>query len=708
MKKKVGHGDARRFISRDLSWLDFNARVLEEAAAKATPLLERLKFIAIFSGNIDEFFMVRVASLLQTVRLGEDAPDPAGNSPSQELRLIRRKLELLIERRDSLLADILAELAGHGIRLGLPSNLPENARRELERTFDREIAPVLTPLAVDPSHPFPIVNNCAIEIAVGMLSGIRNEALRAFVRVPETLPRFLPVDDGLPGKAFVTLEELVMAHLGKLFNGCQILECFPFRVTRDMEFQVDDSAGIDLLADISAKLTERRQSRPVRLELADCAPPEWTAWLLDRFQLTEEYCYRPAGPLFLRQWDELIELVDSPELRDPPRPPLPVPELPGERPIFDEIAANGPLLIAPPYQSFDPVVRLLESAAEDPDVLAVKQTLYRVSGNSPVVRALQRAAENGKQVTAIVELKARFDEGNNIAWAKRLEESGAHVVYGIRNLKIHCKALLIVRREKDGIRRYLHLSTGNYNDRTALQYTDIGLVTVAPDLCADASTLFNVMTGYSEPPDRWEKISAAPFDFRETILEYIDREAARCAAGRPGKIIAKMNALSDPEVIEHLHQAAAAGVKIDLVVRGICCFKPLPGESVRVVSILDRYLEHARIFYFLNGGDEEFYLSSADWMPRNFDRRVELCFPVEEPRLRAVLRTMLELELADREKGRRLRADGKYSRCLPEKHLACRSQQRIYDYFADLWKKAQKKKRRTALEIFTAPGKKGI
>ena len=667
----------KRFISRDLSWLDFNARVLDEAACPANPLLERLRFIAIFSGNLDEFFMVRVASLRQRVRLGQDMPDPAGIRPSRELRLIRRKLDRLLKRRQELLTGILAELEEHGIRLRRPEELRAAARRRLERHFVREIAPVLTPLAVDPAKPFPIVANGAIEIAVLMHSG--GTARRALVRVPETLPRFLSAADGSPGSAFVVLEDLVMAHLDKLFAGCRILTCFPFRVTRDMELPMDDVEGGNPLADIAAKLTERRQSAPIRLELPPDADPEFADWLKEQFRLSGEFCYRVAGPLDLRQWETLAEIIDRPELREPVWPPVPVPELPGKKPIFDEIAANDPVLNVPPYQSFEPVLRLLESAADDPGVLAVKQTLYRVSGNSPVVRALQRAAENGKQVTVVVELRARFDEDNNIAWARRLEESGAHVVYGIRGVKIHCKALLIVRREPGGIRRYLHLSTGNYNDRTALLYTDIGLFSVDPALCDDISDLFNVMTGCAAPPDRWRKIAASPYDLREKILSLIDREAR---FGAEGRIAAKMNSLSDPEVIGHLHAAAAAGVRIDLIVRGICCFRPLPGEPVRVVSIVDRFLEHARIFRFGNGGAEEYYLASADWMPRNLDRRVELLFPVAAPRLRKTLGTILELELADREKGRRLGVGGRYSRRLEKTHLECRSQRRIYEYFA--------------------------
>lgn len=702
--KKVKHAGQNGFISRDLSWLDFNSRVLDEAAAPENPLLDKLKFIAIFSSNLDEFFMVRVASLLQMVKQGKDTPDPAGNRPSVQLREIRRKLNRLLARQRDLLSDILTELERSGIRLRHPDQLPEAAQKSLDHFFERQIAPVLTPLAVDPSHPFPMVNNGAVEIAISMLSGIRQEALRAFVRVPEVLPRFIPVQDGLPGKTFVTLEDLIMTHLETLFPGCQILEYFPFRITRDMEFPVDEAASGNLLDDISAKLTERRQGTPIRLELPADADPELEEWLKEQFHLSEDYCYRTRSFLHLKQFFELITLAEKPELQEPPWPPLPVTELPAGKSVFESIARHDPVMIVQPYQSFDPVVRLLESAAEDPDVLAVKQTLYRVSGNSPVVRALQRAAENGKQVTVIVELKARFDEGNNIAWAKRLEESGAHVVYGIRDLKIHCKALLVIRREEGLIKRYLHLSTGNYNDKTALQYTDVGILTTHPELCFDVATLFNVMTGCSEPPDRWNLIAASPFDLREKIMALIDREMRFCAAGKKGKITAKMNSLSDPEIIAKLHSAAESGVEIRLIVRGICCLQPLPGENIKIISIVDRYLEHARIFCFHNNGDAEYYLASADWMFRNMDRRIELFFPVLSEEHQQILQTILDLELSDDAKGRRLTSDGRYMRPAAAARKN-RSQLQIYEFFDRRRRKAQETMRHTSLEIYAAPEK---
>ena len=693
-----------RYISRELSWLDFNARVLDEAACTANPLLERLKFIAIFSSNLDEFFMVRIAGLRQLVQLGKDAPDPAGLRPAEQLALLRTRLEKLLHRQQKLLSSLLDELEKQDIRLRRPHELPEAARRELKRFFQVQILPVLTPLAVDPSHPFPILNSGAIELAVSMKPAAREDTVFAFVEVPEVLPRFIAAPDGRTGKTFVLLEELIMDNLEELFSGCEIREFFPFRITRDLDFSVEEEGVEDLLAQIEKKLLQRRQREPIRLEMPRSVPAgELYNWLCGEFRLSPQFRYRTGAPLHLKQFFELAAKADRPDLLEPVWPPIMPSEFAAGGSIFDALAAHEPLLIAPPFHAFSPIIRLLEEAADDPEVLAIKQTLYRVSGNSPVVHALQRAARNGKQVTVIVELKARFDEGNNIQWARRLEESGAHVVYGISNLKIHCKALLIVRREEGYIRRYLHLATGNYNDKTAAQYTDLGLMTCDPDLCFDVANLFNVMTGYSAPPQRWRKIAAAPFDLRQRVLELIDREARLSTPERPGRIIAKMNSLSDTEVIDHLHAAAAAHVRIDLIVRGICCLKPGPANgNIRVISIVDRYLEHSRVFYFQNGGEEEFYLSSADWMYRNLSRRIELMFPVESPKLRKILFDLLKLQLEDEEKGRRLMSSGRYSRKLPEHHTPARSQAESYRYFRNLAEETAGPGE-NVLKVFAAP-----
>jgi polyphosphate kinase len=692
-----------RYISRELSWLDFNARVLDEAGCEANPLLERLKFIAIFSSNLDEFFMVRIAGLRQLVQIGENEPDAAGIRPSEQLELLRRRLDKLLIRQTLLLRDeILPGLEKHGIRLRRPAELPERSRREMTLFFRSQILPVLTPLAVDPSHPFPILASGSIEIAVGMTPPGGDGTVYAFVEVPEVLPRFLAAADGLPGRAFVLLEELIMDNLGELFTGCELKAFFPFRITRDMDFSVEEDGVEDLMIQIEKKLLQRRQREPIRLEMPKHAAGKLADWLCGEFQLAPQFRYAVEAPLHLKQFFELVAKAANPELLEPVWPPLTPPEFAEPGSIFEQIELHQPILIAPPFHAFDPVVRLLEAAAEDPDVLAIKQTLYRVSGNSPVVRALRRAAENGKQVTVIVELKARFDEGNNILWARRLEESGAHVVYGVSNLKIHGKALLVIRREAGLIRRYLHLATGNYNDKTAALYTDMGIMTCDPDLCFDAANLFNVMTGYSAPPSAWRKIAAAPFDMRGRMIELIDREARNSSAERPGRIIAKMNSLADTEIVAHLHAAAARHVEIDLIVRGICCLKPGPGETrIRVTSIIDRFLEHTRLFYFQNEGNEEYYLSSADWMFRNLDRRIEIFFPIEDANLRKILRDILEIQLQDTEKGRHLSGSGRYSRRLPAAHTAMRSQYRTYLYFKNLC--AVHGKADGILKVFSAP-----
>ncbi|MDD3155142.1 MAG: polyphosphate kinase 1 [Victivallaceae bacterium] len=651
------------FLNRELSWLEFNARVLAEAADQTNPLLERLKFIAIFSSNLDEFFMVRVAGLRKLEKLQSGIiSDPAGLSPQRQLLAIRNRVDRLLRKQSKILCDeLLPALNEYDVRLEHPGALPEAARIELSKLFRDQLLPVLTPLAVDPSHPFPLLNSGAIEIAVSLFAPRGDKEIgHAFVELPEALPRFIPIDTGRGTRSFVPLEEVVMDNLDLLFNGCRIIAACPFRITRDMDFSVEDSGAEDLLLSIERKLLQRRRREPIRLEIARGASSELAAWLQSEFHLDRLYRYNAQKMLHLKQLFELIGKAGHPELLEPPWPPAPAPEFPPGVSMFDAIQRHKEILLALPYQSFDPVVRLLEEAADDPGVLAIKQTLYRVSGDSPVVRNLQRAAENGKQVTVIVELKARFDEYNNITWARLLEESGAHVVYGIADLKIHCKTLLIVRKEGDYIRRYVHLATGNYNDKTARLYTDMGLFSCSGPLVFDVASLFNVMTGFSLPPGEWHKVAASPTDLRRKLIALIDREAANSSARTPGRIVAKMNSLADAEIIRHLDAAAARHVRIDLIVRGICCYRIPKGGTVRVVSIVDRYLEHTRVFYFQNGGNEEYYLSSADWMFRNLDRRIELMFPVEQPEQRRLLADLLAFQLDDRWKGRKMTSYGRY------------------------------------------------
>lgn len=697
--------DSELFISRELSWLDFNSRVLDEAFCPANPLLERLKFIAIFSSNLDEFFMVRIAGLRQLVKMEQNLPDPAGNRPADQLAAARRKIERLVKRQYSCLHDeILPGLERHGVRLCRPADLSSTQRAELTGYFTTQVLPVLTPLAVDQAHPFPILNSGAIEIAVSMKPADRKKLVYAFVEVPDVLPRFIEVPGMQPGRTFVLLEDVIMDNLGALFSGCEIEEFFPFRVTRDMDFSVEDEGAEDLLQSIEKKLLQRRHREPIRVEVLTNTRGPLARWLEQEFRLDEQFWYAVRGPLHLKQFFELVGKARLPELLEPAWPAVEPAAFSEHNSVFDAISAKGTILVAPPFHSFSPVVRLLQQAADDPDVLAIKQTLYRVSGNSPVVRSLQRAAENGKQVTVVVELKARFDEGNNIAWARLLEESGAHVVYGVAGLKVHSKALLVVRREDGAIRRYVHLSTGNYNDKTAALYTDLGIMSSDPDLCFDVANLFNVLTGYSSPPAEWRKIAASPFDLRRQAMRLIEREIANSTPDRPGRIIAKMNSLSDEKMIRLLHKAADAGVEIDLIVRGICCYKPRAGqENVRIISIVDRYLEHSRLFYFFNNGDEEYYLSSADWMYRNLDKRVELLFPIEDEKIRGILMRLLEFQLNDTDKLRRLQASGSYTRSMAEHYTGARSQYNSYRYLKELAGAEMRDVTGEALKVFTSP-----
>ncbi len=681
--------DSKYFINRELSWLSFNARVLDQAGDKALPVMDRLKFIAIFSSNLDEFFMVRVAGLRHQYYAAPASRDPAGFTPEQQLGKIKRRVASLLRRQYRYFnMEILPAMEGERIRILKPGEMSHNELHKLAAIFEKEVLPAVTPVAVDTSHPFPIFNNGAIEIAVSLRPTDTENArvVRAFVEVPAVLPRFIPLKSGRYRKShcYVLLEDVIMANLDRLFGGCEIVDAFPFRITRDMDFTIDEEDAADLLQHIEEKLLERRRRKPIRLELPRGCRGALARWLIRKLNLNVAQKYYIPGPLNLADFFELVISESSPELVEPQWPPAQNPAFDPNKKIFDTIKDKSVVSNFLPFETFDPVVRFIEEAAEDPDVLAIKQTLYRVSGDSPVVRALQNAAENGKQVTVIVELKARFDEGKNIVWAKRLEESGAHVIYGIAGLKVHSKMLLVIRKEKGVIKRYLHLSTGNYNDKTARLYTDVGIMSDDPDLCTDAADLFNLMTGYTARAPEWRKMAVAPFDLKERFAMLIDREARLSIPHRPGRIIAKMNSLVDPEIIEHLYSAAKAGVKIDLIVRGICCLKPGIGtRNIRIRSIVDRYLEHSRIFYFENAGEEEIYLSSADWMPRNLHRRIEALFPVEDSAMREDLKNILELQLKDRYKARRLLPSGRYTPPPSNKFISTRSQKTTYDFLVD-------------------------
>ncbi|PYP65961.1 MAG: polyphosphate kinase 1, partial [Gemmatimonadetes bacterium] len=630
------------FINRELSWLAFNGRVLQQAVDTRTPLLERVKFLSIFSTNLDEFYMVRVAGLRRQVAANVQQAPVDGLTPQEQLDAIDGVVreQLAVQRR--CFEELLEELAAHGIRLIGVSDLTAREWGTVDEYFESQVFPVLTPLAVDPGHPFPYISNLSLSLAVEIRDPETGEDHFARVKVPKSLPRWVPVV-GRP-MHFVPLEEVIGANLGALFPGMEVLRWHPFRITRysDLELPVEEPE--DLLATIEEQVFKRRFGEVVRLEVEDAMPAHLRTLLLEELHaedvpqsaaLTGRDVFEAGRLLGL---GDLLALhgLDCPTLKDAPCTPSIPPELRDPRRSIFEVIRERDLLVHHPFDSFTASVeRFLETAAEDDNVLAIKLTLYRTSGDTAIVDALIEAAQRGKQVAVLVELKARFDEANNISWARRLESFGVHVAYGSATLKTHTKLALVVRREADGIRRYVHLGSGNYNSRTARLYTDIGLFTCSRSIAADVTDLFNSLTGYSRQR-LYRKLLVAPANMRARVLDLIDREAEHARAGRPARIVAKMNALVDPEVIDALYRASRAGVDIDLIVRGICCLRPgVPGlsEHIRVISIVGRFLEHSRVFYFANGGSEEFYIGSADWMQRNFDRRVEAVTPVEDSTL---------------------------------------------------------------------------
>jgi polyphosphate kinase len=666
--KKAGKREPELFLNRELSWLEFNGRVLEEARDPTNPLLERLKFACIAAGNLDEFFMVRVAALNNTLVEGDSAPDVAGLTPAQQLQRISERAHAMVEQLyTAVTGEILPPLAERGLKLARPGDLDPPARSALARYFRDEVLPALTPLAIDASRPFPMLAGLSLNLAVllGPVDGEEDPRL-AVVQVPGRLPRLVR-PPGFEGMVHVLLEDVIRAELASLFPGQEIRDVAAFRIARDSELDFDDEGGRDFREVIEEELKNRRRSGIVRLEVEDGVSSALLALLVSRLGVGPDDIYRIRGPVDVRPLLPLVDLPALQDLRDTPLRPQPVAEAAG--PELFTLLDERDVVLHHPYDSFDPVVALVSRAADDPDVLAIKQTLYRTSGESPIVRSLARAAENGKQVTVLVELLARFDEQSNIRWARRLEESGCHVIYGIRGYKTHSKIALVVRRGREGICRYVHLGTGNYNEKTARLYTDFGLMTSDREIGEDASAFFNALTGYSDPP-RMKKLVMAPAHLRDRILRLINRERQRAESGQPAEIRAKMNSLVDEDIIRALYDAAKAGVRIRLAVRGICCLRPgLKGvsDSIEVVSVVDRFLEHSRVFHFKNGGNEEVYLSSADWMPRNLDRRIELLFPVESPEGRQKALLALDAIFQDNVKGRRLQADGTYKRRRPAK-----------------------------------------
>lgn len=678
--------DPQYYINRELSWLEFNSRVLHEACDPRTPLLERLKFLAIFSSNLDEFFMVRIAALKQQVEAKVNLLTPDGRTPQQQLDDIRLKLSPQVTKQNEQFEQVLQPLlASQGIYILDYIELNQKQRNYLDSYFEEQIFPVLTPLAVDPSHPFPYISNLSLNLAVVLKNPDTEEEFFARVKVPKVLPRFLPLPPDLgirqDGQTVhwsgVPLEQAIAHNLESLFPGMNIQEYHPFRITRDADLELEEDEAEDLLLAIEQELRKRRMGgTPVRLEIKSQTPESVRYRLLQDLELTEKDIYEVDGLLGLRDLMYFMALP-VPELKDVPRQSV-VParlqrlrepsvdpnvlELEEGKDFFSIIREKD-LLVHHPYQSFSGTVeRFIASAAHDPNVLAIKMTLYRTSGDSPIVNALIAAAENGKQVSVLVELKARFDEENNIYWARRLERVGVHVVYGLVGLKTHSKIVLVVRREKDRIRRYVHIGTGNYNPKTARLYTDLGLFSCREELGADLTDVFNFLTGYSRQKS-YREILVAPVNMRDRFLELINREIENVKNGFSGRIVAKMNALVDPQTIATLYAASRAGVQIDLIIRGICCLRPglkEISENIRVISIIGRFLEHSRIFYFHNNGQEEIYIGSADWMRRNLDRRVEVITPIKDQDIAKDLQEVLGIMLADNRQAWDLQSDGSY------------------------------------------------
>ncbi|VTR91841.1 polyphosphate kinase : Polyphosphate kinase OS=Methylacidiphilum fumariolicum SolV GN=ppk PE=3 SV=1: PP_kinase_N: PP_kinase: PP_kinase_C [Gemmata massiliana] len=694
--------DPALYINRDLSWLDFNRRVLEEAQDPTVPMLERLKFLAIFSSNLDEFFMVRVGGIQQKVQANIPIGSGADQlSPRVQLEQVRTTTrELVTEQYRVLHEEVLPALAGRGIVLRTADQLSEADRAHVRELFTREIFPVLTPLSTDPAHPFPHLQNKSLNLAVVLHRPNDADPLYAVVQVPSVLPRFLPlpvpraetpgpteekVKAGTNGEtsgvipfasrpiplaptphAFLPLEDAIRLHLRELFPGLEIGNAVAFRVTRDSEYEIDDEVD-DLLEEIEAHVRARRRGHPVRLEIDNGAPPDMQLFLTDGLNLNAADVYPTRGPLDLTGLFQMLAVPGFADLRDPPFTPAAVSAFVQASNPWSVIRGRD-VLVFHPYESFAPVVEFIQAAASDERVLAIKQTLYRTSSDSPIVRALQRAADLGKQVTAVVELKARMDEERNILWARELEKAGVHVVFGFVGLKTHCKVSLVVRRDEDhAIRRYVHLGSGNYNPQTARVYTDLGLFTCNPEVAEDATLLFNHLTA-STPLPAMRKLLVAPTRLQTQMIEKIDREAANLKAGKPARLLVKVNGILEPAVVKALYRASQSGVKIDIACRGICSLRPgIPGvsENIRVISVVDRFLEHSRIFYFENGGSPEVFVGSADWMDRNLSRRVEVVFPIEQPDLKQRVIDVLKTTLADTAKARELLPDGHYHRVTP-------------------------------------------
>ena len=640
------------FTNRELSWLDFNYRVLAEARDKTIPLFERIKFLSITSSNLDEFFMIRVASLKDMVHADYNKPDIAGMVPQVQLDAISRKTHDLVNTQYNTYNRSLKPMLKHNHLIIIDSyeDLSKSQKEYVEQYFKQEIYPVLTPMAVDSSRPFPLIRNKSLNIGA-LISDKDDESEYDFatVQVPSVLPRFIEIPSEQKGdQTLILLEQVIEMNIQKLFLNYKVICAYPYRIMRNADLSIDEEDAADLLKEIQKQLKQRQWGEVIRLEVEDGMDKRLLKTLKKAMHVGEEETYKINGPLDLTFLMKVNGLEGYDHLKYPKYIPQLSKDIHPDEDIFTQIRRKD-ILLFHPFQSFDTVVDFVRQAAKDPDVLAIKQTLYRVSGNSPIIASLAEAAENGKQVTVLVELKARFDEENNILWAKKLEKAGCHVIYVLVGLKTHSKITLVVRREEDGIRRYVHLGTGNYNDSTAKLYTDMGLLTCAKPIGEDATAVFNMLSGYSEPL-AWHKLSLAPLWLRDRFLELIRQEETNAREGRPAHIIAKMNSLCDKEVIMALYKASAAGVKIELIIRGICCLKTgIPGisENITVKSIVGNFLEHSRIFYFYNNGWENVFMGSADWMPRNLDRRVEILFPVEDEECKKQVIHILDIQLQD-------------------------------------------------------------
>lgn len=659
--------DSKNYVNRELSWLEFDFRILNEARDKSIPLFERLKFLSITASNLDEFFMVRVASLKDMVHAKYKKTDIAGLRPEEQLELIGEKThELVALQYSTYNRSLLPALKQQGLQIvSEHEELTEKDGNFVDRFFHDNVYPVLTPMAVDSSRPFPLIRNKSLNIAALVQKKNGADGLEfAMVQVPSGLPRIVELPaDGNGERRVILLEEIIERNMKELFLNYNIVSAHPFRIMRNADFTLDEEEAEDLLEEIQKQLKKRQWGEVIRLEVEEKVDKRLLKILKRELSVGNDDIYEINGPLDLTFLMKMYGMSGFDELKTPSYTPQPIPAFMNDDDIFTNMR-KGDILLHHPYQTFEPVVEFVRQAAKDPNVLAIKQTLYRVSGHSPIVAALAEAAERGKQVSVLVELKARFDEENNINWAKKLEKAGCHVIYGLVGLKTHCKITLVVRREEDGIRRYVHLGTGNYNDSTAKLYTDCGLMTCHPQIGEDATAVFNMLSGYSEPPT-WNKLALAPLWLRSRCIRMIKREAEHARAGKPARIMAKMNSLCDKEVIANLYEASCAGVKIELVIRGICCLKAgIPGlsENITVHSIVGNFLEHARILYVENDGSPEVYMGSADWMPRNLDKRVEIMFPVEDPELKKQVIHILQVQLEDNVKAHVLQPDGTYEK----------------------------------------------